>query len=215
MYKTEGIILAGEKIGESDIVLSVFTRDFGKMFCIAQGVRKNDSRLRSILQIGAHINFQFVALRSGRFRLTSPVLISLYPQGSVRARALPVFLYSLGLCNRIVLEGERDIRLWQFMIEWAEHVSRDEASVSIGEAPSVDIFSRARFWFLGNFLAILGHVSVEDERYFSEPFSSFVVDGYSVIAREKREKVERAYVQYCGVSVTQLSVNYGPGAHAL
>ena len=189
-------------------------------------MRKNDSCLRSILQIGAHINFQFVALRSGRFRLTSPVLISLYPRGLARVSALPVFLYSLGLCNRIVLEGERDTRLWRFMIQWAEHISHDEAirfaedtrnqsiretSALIGDAFSMDIFSRAHLWFLGNFLVILGHVSAEDERYFSKSFSSFVADGYSVIAREKREKIERAYVRYCGVSLA----NYDGRAHML
>ncbi|MEK7636151.1 MAG: DNA repair protein RecO [Patescibacteria group bacterium] len=207
MYKTEGIILASEKTRESDIALSVFTRDFGKISCVAQGVRKNDSRLRSILQIGAHIDFQFITLRSGRFRLTSPALISLYPRGSVRGGTLPVFLYSLDLCNRIVLEGERDIRLWNLMIKWADHLSRDEMHAPIGEVFSVDIFSRARFWFLGNLLVVLGHVSAEDERYFSESFSSFISGGQSAVAREKYEKIERAYVRYCGISVPQLQTD--------
>lgn len=44
VYKTEGIILKRKNIGEADRMLTVFTREYGKIRVIAKGIRKISSR---------------------------------------------------------------------------------------------------------------------------------------------------------------------------
>ncbi len=43
-FKTEGVILSSRNFSEADKILNVFTRDYGKMSCIAKGVRRPKSK---------------------------------------------------------------------------------------------------------------------------------------------------------------------------
>ena len=51
-YKTEGIILSQKKIGEADKLLAIYTKDRGKIFCIAKGARKPLSRKTGHIELG-------------------------------------------------------------------------------------------------------------------------------------------------------------------
>ncbi len=191
MYHTEGIVIAVGPIGEGDVILSVFTRDFGKLTCRAQGVRKAGSRLRSILQTGALIDFHFLPLRSGIFRLTSPSLVALYPRGIRRASTLPVFLESIAVFNRAVLDGEKDPHLWAFMRGWIDALS--DADPTFEE-------DRARLWFLGNLMTVLGHVSEENARYFTMPLPAFSEKNTPDAVRSTVSQFFHAYIPYGGTA---------------
>ena len=54
MYlRTEGIILKKRDFGEADRLLTIFTRDHGKVFCLAKGVRRPTSRKSGHLELGS------------------------------------------------------------------------------------------------------------------------------------------------------------------
>lgn len=44
LYRTEGIILRRHDLGETDRILTIYTRDYGKVKAVAKGVRKPSSR---------------------------------------------------------------------------------------------------------------------------------------------------------------------------
>ena len=50
IYHTEGFVLRGESVGESNKYFSIFTKDFGMIGATAQGVRLLKSKLRYSLQ---------------------------------------------------------------------------------------------------------------------------------------------------------------------
>lgn len=50
-YKTEGIILKRKNIGEADRIVTVFTREYGKLRLIAKGIRKVASRRAPHLEV--------------------------------------------------------------------------------------------------------------------------------------------------------------------
>jgi DNA repair protein RecO (recombination protein O) len=61
MYqKTDGLVLNHKNFGEADKLISIYTRDFGKISCIAKGVRKPTSRKSGHLELGSWCNI-FVA----------------------------------------------------------------------------------------------------------------------------------------------------------
>lgn len=62
-YKAEGIILKRKNIGEADKILTVFTRQRGKVRFLAKGVRRITSRRSGHLEVFSHV---FVTVRSGR-----------------------------------------------------------------------------------------------------------------------------------------------------
>lgn len=55
-YKTQGIIIRRRNFGEADRILTIFTRDHGKISAIAKGVRKPLSRLGGHLELFYTVN---------------------------------------------------------------------------------------------------------------------------------------------------------------
>ncbi len=58
LYRAEGIVLRTYKLGEADRIVSVLTRDHGKVRAVAKGVRKTKSRFGSRLEPPTHLQLQ-------------------------------------------------------------------------------------------------------------------------------------------------------------
>lgn len=59
-YSDEGIVLARRNWGEADRILSIYTKNHGRISVIAKGIRRLSSRKRGHLEIFSHIKFQAV-----------------------------------------------------------------------------------------------------------------------------------------------------------
>ena len=57
LYKTEGIVLKSMEYQEADKIVTIYTKDYGKITAIAKGVRKTKSKFGSSLEILTHSNF--------------------------------------------------------------------------------------------------------------------------------------------------------------
>ena len=57
LYKTEGIVLKSMEYEEADKIVTIFTKDYGKVTAIAKGVRKTKSKFGSSLEILTHSIF--------------------------------------------------------------------------------------------------------------------------------------------------------------
>ena len=57
LYKTEGIILKSYNLKEADRILVVYTKDHGKINCVAKGVRRSQSKLRGFTQFLTYADF--------------------------------------------------------------------------------------------------------------------------------------------------------------
>lgn len=67
LYKVEAIILRRRNIGEADRVLTIFTKEYGKIIVIAKGIRKITSHRAPYLEIFSHVNLM---LHRGKIRDT-------------------------------------------------------------------------------------------------------------------------------------------------
>lgn len=63
LYRDHGVVIRTWKLGEADRIVSIFTREHGKVRAVAKGVRKSSSRFGSRLEPTAHLSLQ---LYSGR-----------------------------------------------------------------------------------------------------------------------------------------------------
>lgn len=64
IYKAEAIVLRSMVYGEADRILTLFTREAGKISAIAKGVRKTTSRLRGAVQLFSHTRLVLYGGRS-------------------------------------------------------------------------------------------------------------------------------------------------------
>ncbi len=59
LYRDEGIVLRTHKLGEADRIVSILTRQHGKVRAVAKGVRKTKSRFGARLEPPTHLQLQF------------------------------------------------------------------------------------------------------------------------------------------------------------
>ena len=64
VYKTDGIVLKRKNIGETDRLLTIFTREHGKLVVIAKGIRKITSRKAPHLEPFVRLNLLLARGRS-------------------------------------------------------------------------------------------------------------------------------------------------------
>ena len=57
-YSSEGIVLARRSYGEADRIISILTKDYGRVTVLAKGIRRPKSRKRGHLEVFSQIKFQ-------------------------------------------------------------------------------------------------------------------------------------------------------------
>lgn len=117
VYKTEGIILGQIEIGEADKLLTVYSRDFGKIKILAKSVRLLRSKLKGHLNTGAYLRLMFVQ-GADKLRLIDAQELEL-KNYSVFGRSLifPVFAF----LDRIIQGSEKDEAVWFLLLRFLEN----------------------------------------------------------------------------------------------
>ncbi len=77
LIKSEGIVIRTSDYGESNKVLTVYTKDFGKLGIMARGAKKTKSRLSSVSQLFTHAHF-LIQKGSGLGSLSQGEIIHTY-----------------------------------------------------------------------------------------------------------------------------------------
>src|SRR5947207_6812387 len=63
LYRDDAVVLRGQKLGESDRIITLFTRRHGRVRAVAKGVRRTSSRFGARLEPFGHVD---VLLYAGR-----------------------------------------------------------------------------------------------------------------------------------------------------
>jgi DNA repair protein RecO (recombination protein O) len=64
LYRDEGVVLRAQKLGEADRIVTLLTRDHGRVRAVAKGVRRTTSRIGARLEPFGHVDIQFYQGRS-------------------------------------------------------------------------------------------------------------------------------------------------------
>jgi DNA repair protein RecO len=111
IYHTEGIILGSRNFGEASKYYSIFTRDFGRVWASAAGVRKMSSKLRYILQDFTYVKVDLV--RGKNFwRITSASKTDALENLLKNKPAFRVFGNIATLLRRLLVESEENQNLF-------------------------------------------------------------------------------------------------------
>lgn len=122
---TQAIILKSDDVGEKDVFLSIFTREFGFVFAKATGVRTQSSRLRFALQSST---LCFVSLVHGKtgWILTNATFLKSYYFDSEKQIQKQTITKILHLLGRLYIGEEANIELFDFIEEKLEHASNPD-----------------------------------------------------------------------------------------
>ena len=118
IYKTRAIILNSQPIKEADKQLVLLTQDFGLIKAIAQGTRKNESKLRQSIQNFSISNIALVKGKVG-WRLTNAQIDYQISAKITDQKLFKSIIRVFNLIERLVL-GESDDEIFQITMEFIE-----------------------------------------------------------------------------------------------
>ncbi|MBI4064965.1 DNA repair protein RecO [Candidatus Gottesmanbacteria bacterium] len=104
VYKASGIVLKRRNIGETDRLVTIFTKEYGKIVVIARGIRKITSRRAPHLEIFSHVS---LLLHKGKVCDIVTEVTTVHLISSIR-KHLPFIQASYYMCELIdVLTPEK------------------------------------------------------------------------------------------------------------
>jgi DNA repair protein RecO (recombination protein O) len=112
IYQTEGIILGRKDVGEADGLFSIYSRDFGRIDAVSQGVRYIKSKLRYNLNTFSLSRLGLV-LSKDCWRIIDAEELNNWEDIREDANKLAAVSRIAGLINRLVRGEEADCLLWK------------------------------------------------------------------------------------------------------
>lgn len=144
VLKTEGIIIKRVNVGESDRILTVFTKKEGKIQIKAKGVRKISSRRSSHVEL---LNLSSLTLYNGGRNpiLTEASTINAHLSIKNNLRKVGVAYHLCELVNGLCADHQENIAVFNLILNSLERLENEEGSVLIKEFEK-DILTLLGFW---------------------------------------------------------------------
>lgn len=148
--QTEAIVLAARDYGEADKIITLFTREHGKIGGLARNAKKSRKRFGGSLEIFARLSVQIV-LKEGLSRLECADLITVFPHIREDLAKIGYGGYACELVDRLLPEAQPSARLYRLIVSFLEYLDANPAVAD------------DRRFFEVNFLNILGYrISLEN-----------------------------------------------------
>src|SRR4030042_618726 len=148
ILKTEAVVLKGWNFGESSRILSVYSRDYGKVRLVAKGGRALKSKFRGCLEPLTRISIEYYDKRTRELQLLSRSdLLDPHMRLIGDMRGTVLGLAALELVFRAVSGEERSVEIYDLLTEYLPALSREAGG-----------FAEGIFWrFETRFLGLMGY----------------------------------------------------------
>lgn len=145
-YRTQGFILKTEDRAEANQILTVFTKDFGKLQILAKAIRKIKSKLRGGTREFCLSEIEFIQGKTYK-TLTDASLIENFNNLRKDLRKLKIAYQIAELLDNLIKGQEKDEKIWNLINEVFNKLNDRQ------------IINRQLlyYYFLWNFLSILGY----------------------------------------------------------
>jgi DNA repair protein RecO (recombination protein O) len=114
-YSSVGIVLGRKNYGEADRILSVYSKDRGRVVLIAKGIRRPKSRKRGHLEIFSLLNFQANS-GHGIDLITEADIIDDFKEIRNSLPKVSLAYYFMEVIGKITHEGEKNYELFDLIL---------------------------------------------------------------------------------------------------
>jgi DNA repair protein RecO (recombination protein O) len=122
--KSEGIVLTIREYGEADKILTIFTKDFGKVTYLAKGAKRLTSRKRGNLEVFNNIRFSGIKAH-GMPILQEVDIIESFPGIRADLKRISLAYYLMEILYRVTNEGEKNNDLYNLTLSHLYQVERE------------------------------------------------------------------------------------------
>jgi len=142
--RCEAIVLATMDYRESDRIVTLFTREQGKVRGVARGAKKSMKRFGGALEPFAHLSVE-VVVREGLSSIRSADIVTVYPRIREDLAKIGHAGYAVELAGRFLPDHAAIPRLYRLLVAYLEQLDAHPYTPS------------DRRFFEANFLNILGY----------------------------------------------------------
>jgi DNA repair protein RecO (recombination protein O) len=123
-YSSTGIVLARRNYAEADRIVVLFSKDFGKLFVLAKGVRKLKSRKRGSIEIFSHIRFSATKSRGLDF-LTEVESIDNFESTRSDIKKVLLAYYFAEVIGRLSQEEKKNDMLFEYFLNTLKKLEKE------------------------------------------------------------------------------------------
>jgi DNA repair protein RecO (recombination protein O) len=114
-YTSEGVVLGRKNYGEADRIISVYSRDYGRISLMAKGIRRPKSRKRGHLEIFSLLKFQATSGR-GIDLMTEADIVDDFKEIRKSLSRVSLAYYFMEVIGKITHEQEQNIELFDLIL---------------------------------------------------------------------------------------------------
>lgn len=115
-YTSVGIILGKRNLGEADKIITLFSKDFGKISMVAKGVRRPKSRKRGHLEIFNLIKFQGISGKSMDIIVEAEVIED-FKKVRSSLKKISLAYYFCEVISKITNDNEGNTNIYELLLK--------------------------------------------------------------------------------------------------
>lgn len=144
-FKTEGIILLQRNFGEADKLLTIYTKDYGKLTCIAKGVRRPSSKKSGHIELGNWCKIYVVEGKNIDLLTEVEVKKSFGAEDIKGDRANRIY-HLLEIVNLLTPNGQANPKVFSLLLNFLFEVARDYDFKSISSIFKVKLLKNLGYF---------------------------------------------------------------------
>ena len=120
-FAAEGIILKRKNFSEADKLVTIFTKNQGKVICVAKGVRKITSRRAGSLELLNHVKV-YLHQTKGLPILTEAQIQNTFPDLKEDLNKISIAFLVLELVDRLFDEGQENRIVFDLLFDTIDRI---------------------------------------------------------------------------------------------
>ncbi len=146
IYTVHGIVLKRRNVGEADRIVSIFTKEYGKIRVIAKGIRRITSRRAAHLEVFRNVT---VTLHKGKTLdiVTEVQSTALFDTISSQVQKISFAYYLCELVDRLLPEHQEHADVFRLAVD--AFGSLDRGNTAIAWQREIFSFALGLLWILG------------------------------------------------------------------
>lgn len=116
-YKSEGIVLKRTNFGEADKIVTILSKHYGKLACLAKGIRRLTSRKRGSLEVFNQVVF-FAARGKGMDIITETELIDCFSSWRKDLKKIAIAYQLCEMVDKLTVEENEQEEVYGLLVSY-------------------------------------------------------------------------------------------------
>ncbi len=123
LYKTQGIVIRKNNLNDLDRLLTIYTKDYGKILVKAKSVRKNQAKLKGHLELFL-LTHLMIAPGKGFDIITGAETLENFSWLRKDLSSLAGAYYLSEITDKLIAGPERDANIWNLLLDSFEELNQ-------------------------------------------------------------------------------------------